>query len=167
MRVRVAALLALTALALTGCGGSPAQTILSKIPGCTASWGGGGNSLDDNTISEGGCSLRDGTGVDIYVWEDTIDQHDYVYQNDPCGQMDVVNPPAPDGCIVGYRPMPWFIDVASSGGAMVVAKRDWANVAAALHGQIVTKIPASWCNTNCPVPGLPCNLGGVCPGPTN
>ena len=164
MRTKIiAALIALAALALAGCGTAPAQTILSRIRGCTGIWTASGSSLDDNTVSEGGCSLPDGTLLNIYVWEDNIDQHDYVYQNDPCGPMEVVNPPAPDGCIVGNRPLPWFVDVGSSGGAWVVAESDWAKVAAALHGQIVTKIPASWCNTNCPVPGLPCNLGGPCP----
>jgi hypothetical protein len=152
MRTRIAALLALAALTLMGCGTAPAQTILSKIPGCTGIWTSGGNSLD-NTISEGGCTLSDETSLNIYVFEDAGSQHDYVYQNDPCETMQVVNPPAPDGCIVGSNPQPWFVDVGTSGGALIVAESDWAKVAADLHGQVVTKIAASWCLTNCPIPG--------------
>jgi hypothetical protein len=135
------------ATSITGCGGpSVAQTIMSKIPGCSSVTTSGGDSLDDNTISEGSCTLPDGTSLNAYVWAagDASDLEQYVYWNPVCASSFPPPDNAPDGCIVGNRPQPWFIDISTSNYAMTAAQSDWAAVEAALNGEHVSHIPASW-----------------------
>jgi hypothetical protein len=135
----------------------PALVIMKKIPGCTNITTDGGGSLDDNTISEGSCQLADGTNVNVYVWMagDITDQHDYVYQNaSNCTASSSSVFPVPDGCFVGNNPRLWFIDVAT--GSFLSrsgAESDWTPIENALAVTPVTKVPASWCSTICPVPG--------------
>jgi hypothetical protein len=118
-----------------GCaaGPSPAQTLMGKIPGCTGVSTSGGNSLDDNTVSEGSCTLNDGTEVNVYLWAagDTSDLEQYVYisSGDGC-------------CVVGTKPQPWavsfdYLGVGNDPG-------DWSAVEDALSGQAVPNPPSSW-----------------------
>ena len=135
---------------------------MKKIPGCTSIMTNGGNSLDDNTVSEGSCQLADGTNVSVYVWlaGDTSDQHDYVYWNGNCTSSGSSPFNSPDGCFVGRDPQPWFIDISTSGISMSGAESELAPVENALTGFQVTKVPASWCSYNCPIPGQSGGSGG-------
>jgi hypothetical protein len=141
----------------------PALTIMKNIPGCTNITTNGGNSLDDNTVSEGSCQLADGTNVSVYVWlaDDISDQHDYAYQNASNCVSSGSPVFVPDGCFVGSNPQPWFIDVATSSSfSMSGAESDWAPVENGLATIHVTSVPLSWCSTFCPVPGQPSGGGG-------
>jgi hypothetical protein len=122
---------------LAGCGSpSPAQKIMSKIPGCSGISTSGGSSLDDNTVSEGGCTLDDGTNLSIYVWAagDVSDLEQYMYLSSNPGYC----------CIVGSKPMPWAISLDTSAYAPSYAAGLWSSVERALRGAAVTSVPASW-----------------------
>ena len=122
---------------LAGCGGpSAAQTIMNKIPGCSGISTSGGSSLDDNTISEGGCTLSGTTNLSIYVWAagDVSDLEQYM--------SFAANPVY--CCIVGSKPMPWAISLDTSAYAPSYAASLWAAVESALKGQAVTNPPSSW-----------------------
>jgi hypothetical protein len=142
----------------------PALTIMKQIPGCTGITTNGGDSFDDNTVSEGSCTLADGTHVRVYVWfdGDTSEQHDYVYQNaSNCSSSSSSTFSVPDGCFVGSNPQPWFIDVATSSDFSTSgAQSDWAAVEDGLSVTPVTNVPLSWCSNFCPVPGQPSHGGG-------
>jgi hypothetical protein len=138
MRVRIAVLFANAVLTLAGCGSSPAQTILSKLPGYSDIQTFGGVSLDDNTISEGNCTF-DETTLQIYVWAagDTSDQHQFVSFGDPC-EASLTPGSSQDGCIVGTRPTPWYISVGTDGYWPPVAAALWRKIARALRGRVVS-----------------------------
>lgn len=142
----------------------PALTIMKEIPGCTGITTNGGDSFDDNTVSEGSCTLADGTHVRVYVWfdGDTSEQHDYVYQNaSSCSSSSLSTFSVPDGCFVGGNPQPWFIDVdTSSDFSTSGAQSDWAAVEDGLAVTPMTSVPFSWCSTFCPVSGQPSHGGG-------
>jgi hypothetical protein len=142
----------------------PALTIMQKIHGCTGITTDGGDSLDDNTVAEGSCQLANGTDVRVYVWfsGDITDQHDYVYQNDSsCAASSWSVSNVPDGCFVGSDPEPWFIDVQTNDTfSMSAAESEWASVENGLTAIHVGKVPVSWCNSFCPVPGQPDGGGG-------
>ncbi|HUY48150.1 MAG TPA: hypothetical protein VMV92_20875 [Streptosporangiaceae bacterium] len=140
----------------------PALTIMKNIPGCTNITTNGGNSLDDNTVSEGSCQLADGTNVSVYVWfaGDISDQHDYAYQNASNCVSSGSSVFVPDGCFVGSNPQPWFIDVATSNSFSTSgAESDWAPVENGLAAIQVTNVPLSWCSTICSIPGQPSGGG--------
>ncbi len=168
----IAIIITVVVVAIVNSGPSgPALAVMQKIHGCTSIKTWGGNSLDDNTVSEGSCQLYDGTNVNVYVWAsfDVADQHDYVYQSDsncvPPSVATIGFGNSPDGCFVGSNPQPWFIDVATSNFVASGAESDWAPVENGLadHGVTaihVTKAPLSWCSTVCPYPGEPSGGGG-------
>lgn len=119
--------------------------MLGEIPRCHSISASGGLAHDNNTISEGRCTLPNGTYLTIYVWAagDTSDQHNYVHQHDvPC-QKAVKPGYAPNGCIIGSSPTPWFAYILTSGGAPGYATEVWNSVTTALNGRLVTNIPAS------------------------
>jgi hypothetical protein len=130
------------ALWVVGCDRSPSEAakFMSSIPGCSGISTQGGDSLDDNTVSEGNCTLSDGSDLDVYIWGDgdTSDLEQYVYINASSGQC----------CIVGTTPVPWAISL----NTIMAVDDDWTSVETALHGQTVTNPPASWSAGVGPVP---------------
>jgi len=142
---------------LAGCGGpSVAQKIMNRIPGCSSISTSGGSSLNDNTFSEGSCTLSD-TNLSIYVWAegDASDLEQYMSFAANPGYC----------CIVGSKPMPWAISLDTSAYAPSYAASLWATVERALNGQAVTNPPSSWLDGSGSFP-ISNNSASPSPSPT-
>jgi hypothetical protein len=106
----VVAVVFCTLFGVAGCGGAPAPAgiLMGKIHGCINVVTSGGSKQDDNTISEGQCSLPadrygNGPAISVWVWPkgDVADHRRFISQN----MM------ADDCYISGSRPSPWFADL--------------------------------------------------------
>jgi hypothetical protein len=157
-------------LALSGCASSPSPppaTLLGKIPGCTGIQTEPGSAYDDNTAAEGSCTLADGTNLNLYMWppSDTADQKDYIYQTaegTPNGcilQSDNTtgfNLASGNECIMGSTSgYLWFITLDITTSASSYAASLVPPIVSALHGQLMTHVPPSWCSVNCSPPTSP------------
>jgi hypothetical protein len=172
MRVGVLSAGIILLLALSSCtsssSSSPATPLLGKIPGCSQIQTQRGSTNDDNTTAEGGCTLSDGTGLNLYLWPsgDSSDQEDFAYQtaygtsNGCTVQTDNstgLTLASGQVCIMGdTSAYPWFItldiQLTAPGNVTGLAPP----IESALNGKLVTYPPTSWCTSGyCPAPSSP------------
>jgi len=151
-------------LALSGCAAStasPAAPILRKIPGCTEIVTGPGD-VNVATIAEGRCTLSDGTTLDLYTWPSlaAAAEKDYIYGTadailDGCLPQSVNGVAGGNDCIMGGTSgLLWFITLDTTAYAPSYATSLASPIVRALHGQLVTFVPVSWCDGTYCVPAV-------------